>query len=162
MEHADAETLTSWADDPTFCAHAGWRAGAPLADTLTWWRQAIAEPDPKLCRLLAVSGGDAVGYVDLHGETEGVRELGYVIGPSSRWGHGLGTAAAHAGLHFGFEQLHLDRIWAEAVEANEASVRVLRRIGMREIGWGADERFLDQPSRYLTFEMLRSEWRGWS
>ncbi len=144
----------------TFRAHAGWREGAAHSETLDWWRHAIAHPDPKLHRLLALSDGDAVGYVDLYGDEEGVRELGYLIGPSNRWGLGLGTAAAHAGLHVGFEQLHLDCIWAEAVEANEASVRVLRRIGMRESGVGAEERFLDRPSRYLTFELLRSDWRG--
>ncbi len=56
-----------------------------------------------------------VGYVDLHGEGDETRELGFVTGPSGRWGQGWGTLAASAGLVYGFETLELRRIWAEAV-----------------------------------------------
>lgn len=153
----DARALASWSADYEFCAHAGWSLNATDATAVDWWTNQIMKPDPQLIRLLATSEGAAVGYIDLFGQGTTERELGYVIGPSHRWGSGLGTAAARAGLAYGFLVLGLDRIWAEAVEANVASVRVLRRIGMRETGVGADEQFLGEQSRYLRFELLRSD-----
>ena len=94
-----------------------------------------------------------MGYVDLHGEGHGERELGYVIGPSSQWGRGLGTVVALAGLRHGFEQLDLERIVAEALDANRASVRILQRIGMAEVGRGDEGEYLGQPTFYRRFAM---------
>ena len=159
MVLADAPVLASWADDATFRAHAGWRQHPSASLAIAWWQHRIEEPDPRLVRLLAVHGDEAVGYVDLYADDEGSRELGYLIAPSARWGHGLGGAAAHAGLAHGFDVMGLDRIWAEAVEANVASVRILRRIGMGATGLGATEQFVGEPSRYLQFELLRTDWR---
>lgn len=155
---SDAETLASWAIDPVFCAHAGWTLHPSVDDAIPWWRQAIAEPDPLLTRLLALHDGEPVGHVDLHGGEEGVRELGFLIGPSGQWHRGLGTAAAVAGLEYGFTELGLSRIWAEALEANVGSVRILRRLGMRETGFGAVEEFLGASSTYLQFSLSRDDW----
>lgn len=155
---SDAQTLGSWAADPVFCAHAGWRERSSPDEAVPWWRDAIARPDPALIRLMAVSNREPVGYVDLHGGDADDRELGFLIGPSTRWRQGLGTQAARAGLTYGFTVLGLSRIWAEAVDANVGSVRILRRVGMREIGSGAAHTFLGTPSRYLRFDLLRSDW----
>lgn len=158
MVVSDAETLASWALDPVFCAHAGWKRRETADGAASWWRAAIAEPDAASIRLLAVRGEEPVGYVDLHGDESCVRELGFVIGPSSRWHQGVGTAAARAGLAYGFTVLDLSAIWVEAVEANTGSVRILRRIGMTETGFGDVETFLGDPSRYVQFRLSRADW----
>ncbi|WP_166806337.1 GNAT family N-acetyltransferase [Cryobacterium serini] len=159
LTQADAETLAGWQTDALFCAHAGWSTQASQQQAVGWWREQISHPDPHLIRLLALDAQRPVGYVDLHGSGHVERELGYVVGPSTSWGRGLGTAAARAGVAFGFDGLGLRRIWAEAVEANTASVTVLRRLGMREIGLGSTEDFLGQTSHYVQFEILAKEWR---
>ena len=159
LTQADAETLAGWQTDALFCAHAGWQARESLQEAVGWWHGQISHPDPHLIRLLVLDAQNPVGYVDLHGSGQVERELGYLIGPSTSWGRGLGTAAARAGVAFGFNGLGLSRIWAEAVEANTASVKVLRRLGMREIGLGSEEDFLGQTSHYVQFEILATEWR---
>ena len=156
---ADAETLAGWQTDALFCAHAGWKRRESQQQSVEWWRNQISHPDPHLIRLLALDTQHPVGYVDLHGSGQVERELGYLVGPSASWGHGLGTAAARAGVAFGFEGLGLTRIWAEAIEANAASVKVLRRLGMREIGFGHEEDFLGQTSRYVQYEIMAADWR---
>lgn len=158
MVAADADTLASWATDPVFCAHAGWRLRESPVDAREWWRESIARSDPELVRLLVLSDDDPVGYVDLHGDEPGRRELGYLIGPSARWGQGLGTAAAFGALEFGFAELGLESIWAEAIEANVASVRVLRRLAMHPLGVGTSAEFLGVRSRFLTFEITAHDW----
>jgi RimJ/RimL family protein N-acetyltransferase len=46
------------------------------------------------------------------------------------WGQGLAPEAAHAALRYGFETLHLDRIVAIFMPGNQASERVMIKIGM--------------------------------
>jgi ribosomal-protein-alanine N-acetyltransferase len=56
-------------------------------------------------------------------------EIGWWLA-KSRWGRGLGTEAATAALHFGFEQVGLNRIVAIAQPANRASVRIMEKLNM--------------------------------
>ena len=149
----DAVTFAEWGTDRVFCEHAGWSPETGLADRRAWWAALIAEPPPDLIRLAICVAGEGVGYVDLQGTEPDRRELGYVIGGRNRWNRGLGTLAAKAGLAYGFEVLGLGSIWAEAVDANPASVAILRRIGMRETGRGAVSEFLGTLSFYRQFEI---------
>lgn len=47
------------------------------------------------------------------------------------WGKGLATEGACASLRYGFEHLRLERIIAATLVENQASQRVLEKIGMR-------------------------------
>ena len=155
---ADAQTFADWGADPQFCRHAEWRAGRPPADRLRFWEELISAPPPDLVRLGADCDQELVGYVDLHGTAPGRRELGYTIGGRDRWGLGLGTAAAAAGLTYGFSELGLDEIWAEALDATTASVRILQRLGMRETGRGDRRSFLERATHYRQFVINADEW----
>jgi RimJ/RimL family protein N-acetyltransferase len=154
---SDVATYASWGLDRRFCEHAGWSVDLPLAAHEAHWQKLIAQPKPDHLRLAAVAGADLVGYVDFAGGEPGRRELGYVIGPSERWGHGLGGTVARLGLEHGFRQLELNEIWAEAVDANRASVRMLSSAGMTETGRGEDESFLGAPSFYRQFALTLGE-----
>ena len=105
---------------------------------------------------MASTGQGPVGYVDLHGEGRACRELGYAVAPSALWGRGLGTAIARAGVRYGFECLGLAWIWAEALERNAASVRVLQKLGMRYTSTAALDTYLGEPSRYVRYRLDRS------
>src|SRR5262249_17100161 len=79
---------------------------------------------------------DLVGYVGTHhidrAHLEG--ELSFWMGPSVT-GRGFATEAAMAALHFGFDALGLNRICAYHMVKNEASKRVLMRLGMQQEGY---------------------------
>ncbi|MEU0096553.1 GNAT family N-acetyltransferase [Kribbella sp. NPDC006257] len=152
---SDVPTCAAWALDNLFCEHAGWTADAVVAEE--HWRKLITQPKPDHLRLAAVAGEQVVGYVDFAGDEERRRELGYVVGPSARWGQGLGGTVARRGLEHGFGELKLDEIWAEAVDANEASIRILTSLGMIETGRGEDEIFLGVPSFYRQFVIGRGD-----
>lgn len=154
----DAATLTAWGDDAVFRAHAGW--GKTGTELQSWWQESIRTPGPELLRLAVTHRTALVGFIDLHGWDADARELGFLIGPSTRWGQGLGAAAAAAGVEHGFRALGLNAIWAEALEANHASVRVLQRIGMHRTGVGDTADFLGEPSRYVRFETTRDRWHA--
>lgn len=56
-------------------------------------------------------------------------ELFYAIG-SPYWGQGYATEAGRASLRYGFEEIKLRRIVGLVAPDNEASERVLRKLGM--------------------------------
>ena len=151
LELADAEMMASWALDPRFCAAAEWTAGLSMAQYTSFHHRIITQTPGDLLRLGAVHQGELVGYVDLHGSEPARRELGYVIGDSRRWGHGLGRQAAQAGLDYGFHSLKLAEIWAEALDANLASIRILQNLGMTETEPGEPGTYLDAPTHYRRF-----------
>jgi RimJ/RimL family protein N-acetyltransferase len=59
--------------------------------------------------------------------------MGFWVGVDS-WGQGYATEAATALLHFAFEELALNRVFACHMVRNPASGRVLKKIGMRREG----------------------------
>jgi RimJ/RimL family protein N-acetyltransferase len=76
------------------------------------------------------SGNKVIGTIGLelnmaanHGE------LGYWIG-RPYWGHAYAPEASQCVLHYGFTELKLQRIYALYKKGNQASKRVLEKIGM--------------------------------
>lgn len=154
LTRADADEIAGWGLDDQFCAAAGWTAGLPYEHHQARHRLQVTDPPPDLLRFAAAQGDRLVGYVDLAGTEPDRRELGYVIGPRALWGQGLGLAAARAGLDHGFRVLGLREIWAEAADANVASVKILQRLGMVETGPGAETTYVGQPARHRRFTLL--------
>ena len=157
---ADAPVLASWAADDEFCEAAEWSRGLTVDQHETRWRSRLSDGfGPGLLRLGAELDGGLVGYVDLHGTDEHRRELGYLVGGRERWGRGLGAAVARAGLEHAFLALGLAEVWAEAVGANPASVRILQGLGMIETGRGEDHVYRGIPSHYRRFAITADRWR---
>lgn len=154
----DAGVIAGWAADREFCRHADWTVDLPPAEARRFHEALIQAPPPDLIRLGAIHDGRLVGYVDLHGDQPRRRELGFLIGERRLWGRGLGFLAAAAGLDHGFTNLGLEVVWAEALDANQRSVRILRRLGFEETGRGEEESFLDQPSYNRRFDIDADAW----
>lgn len=75
-----------------------------------------------------------IGCISLNITSEHRRaELGYWLG-RAHWGNGYATEAARSVLRFGFEQLHLNRIWGAAMSRNPASSAVMLKSGMQYEG----------------------------
>ena len=74
--------------------------------------------------------GDLIGAAGLTLD-DGNRstELGYWIGKPF-WGQGYASEAARAVIRFAFEELGLNRVWAHCLTRNEASRRVLEKVGL--------------------------------
>ncbi|WP_050349115.1 GNAT family N-acetyltransferase [Arsenicicoccus sp. oral taxon 190] len=158
---SDATVLASWGADREFCEAAEWRGELTVDQHEERWRTRIVDGwGADLIRLGADAHGTLVGYVDLHGSDVGRRELGYLVGGRERWGQGLGGAVARAGLDHAFQGLGLLEAWAEAVDANPASVRILQGLGMSETGRGEDHVYCGIPSRYRRFAITADRWHG--
>jgi ribosomal-protein-alanine N-acetyltransferase len=75
-------------------------------------------------------------------------EVGYEIG-RRWWGRGLAPEAAAAVIRYGFSVLGLHRIEAGVLPGNDASVRVLRKLGFLEEGTRRD--YLQVKGRFHSF-----------
>ncbi|MFC8147552.1 GNAT family N-acetyltransferase [Streptomyces paradoxus] len=78
-------------------------------------------------------GGLLVGHAEIK-RTEEVdgHEIVYALGPDV-WGSGLGTELAEALVRHGFESLGLTEVHATVAAQNQASLRLLGKIGFEHV-----------------------------
>ncbi len=70
---------------------------------------------------------------DPQGRPTGDWEIGWNLRQSA-WGHGYATEAARSLMDWGINELGLRDIYAVAQPVNVASVRVMQRLGMKDLG----------------------------
>jgi RimJ/RimL family protein N-acetyltransferase len=86
-------------------------------------------------------------------------EVGWSVHPDAQ-GRGYGTEAAREMLRLGFEELGLHRIIAECDPRNEASIKVMEKLGMRREAHHLDAMFLKgEWVGSMVYAILASEWR---
>ena len=116
--------------------------------------------DGEFVELLVCDGDERLGNVSLApiNERRGWANLGYWIHPDHRR-KGAATEAARLAVTHGFEELRLHRISAAIVAHNEASKRVVEKLGLVYEGTKRDDAFHD--GEYVNREMysiLSEEW----
>jgi len=95
-----------------------------------------------------------------HSREHAGAEIGYVFDPRLG-GRGYATEAVALMLRLGFEEFGLHRIIARIDERNEPSVKLARRVGMRqEARLVENEFFKGEWSTELDFAMLKAEWHA--
>ena len=86
----------------------------------------------------------------------GHAELGYWIGPRER-GRGYATAAAEQLVIRAFRRMTLALVFAHCSETNQASARVLAKLGFHRVGVS---RHPTTAAEVLDrYELTRDEWR---
>ena len=90
----------------------------------------------------------------------GAWALAYWIDPE-RWGQGYATEAARPVVDFGFERLGAELIWAGAAVWNQASLRVLEKLGMIHVADNPKGYVIkDKPIPTREYEISRERWGG--
>jgi RimJ/RimL family protein N-acetyltransferase len=108
-----------------------------------------ADGDPLVLAVVERETGRTIGELMLRLTSLGSRqgEVGWSFHPDVQ-GRGLATEGAGEMLRLGFEVVGLHRIHAGADARNEASVRVMERLGMR------------REARFVDSELVKGEWVG--
>ena len=87
-------------------------------------------------------------------------EVGFVLSPSAR-GAGYASEAAHALVQLSFDRLDAHRVVARLDPRNDASARVLARLGMTFEGVHRQDALIrGQWSDTAVWAVLRQEWPG--
>lgn len=148
-----------------------WLTRAPT--TLEDYRERFDTPD-NLARTLVIElGGRIVGELmlkvgDAWAQAEVIdraagseAELGWVIHPDHA-GQGYATEAVRALIRICFDELGLRRVTANCFAANEASWRIMERVGMRREEYSVQDS-LHRSGEWLDgmrYALLADEWRG--
>lgn len=133
----------------------GWPNEDLVASGFPYSREAIrSAPEVRLwgdSLVVLVDEPRVVGSVVFHGHpADGVAEVGYSIEDSSR-GHGLATEATRACVEWALEQDGIAAVQATTFEWHRASLGVIRKLGMTQIG----VRDHDTLGELLVFERRR-------
>jgi RimJ/RimL family protein N-acetyltransferase len=149
-----------------------WLTGGP-AD-LEGYRAKFCDPARLAASLVITLGGDtgpvigdlmlrredAWAQAEITDQAEDVQaELGWVLDPAYT-GHGYATEAVRELIRFSFEDLGLRRVTAQAFLDNEASWRLMERVGMRRESHGVRDS-LHRSGRWLdsvAYAILDDEW----
>jgi len=102
-----------------------------------YFRKMESGADPSEITLAVETlAGEHVGFTGIHriDFRHGCGMTGSLIGRKDLWGQGLGTDLARVRTRYAFEVLGLRLLLSEALAGNEASIRMLRRAGYREVG----------------------------
>jgi RimJ/RimL family protein N-acetyltransferase len=105
--------------------------------------------------------GNLLGYVSIWLRSLEHRqvEIGFVFHPAAQ-GHGYAGEAARQLLVLAFENLGAHRVFGRTDARNEASARLMRRLGMREEAHFCEaEIFKGEWGDELVFAILEHEWR---
>ena len=103
---------------------------------------------------------ELIGICNLRGFYEQNRrcELGYALG-SAHWGHGYAFEALEALLGHAFSALDMNRIEADIDPRNDASARLLERLGFRQEGYMPERWFVHGEYADTAFYgLLRRYW----
>ena len=166
--HSDLDVVATYRTDPGVTRWVGraTRTGAEVeehffqqdAPTLSL----VVEHSGHVVGDLMIAVSDAWGQ---HEVKDSVRDaearLGWTLAPTHR-GQGLMTEAVAEVLRICFEDLAVRRVVAECFEANEASWRLMERLGMRREGHFVAESlhrdlgWIDS----LSYALLADEWRA--
>ncbi|MBM3982723.1 MAG: GNAT family N-acetyltransferase [Planctomycetes bacterium] len=159
----DAEPLFEHARNPNVTRYTLWDAHQTVAETMMFvrdyallrYREGTAEP----YAITVAPDPRPVGACGCFwaSQTHQTMELGYWIAEPF-WGKGYVVEACRAVLDFAFAEYAPERIQARVIEGNDASARVLTKLGFREEG--TLRRVLLRRGRFedvRMFSLLRGE-----
>ncbi|NNF57983.1 MAG: GNAT family N-acetyltransferase [Rhodothermaceae bacterium] len=135
---ADADAVLAIFGDPTamrYWSHEPFEDLEAAQNYLATIDEGFAERTLFQWAITELGADDLIGTVTLlHWDRPNRRaEVGYMLSPS-HWGKGYASEAVRAVLCFGFEAMDLHRVEAELDPRNEASARLLERLGFQQEG----------------------------
>jgi [ribosomal protein S5]-alanine N-acetyltransferase len=123
-------------------------------------QQANESPRSKFQLAIVSLAGELMGSCGIRLEEHGNASMGCELG--RRW-HGTGAAkqAARAMIDFGFEELNVQRIYAETIADNKAAISLCKSLGMRiEAEHIQDQFFKGKSWNTVVLALLKNEWRS--
>ncbi len=137
IEWEDLCLLAKWHNDPDIAHYlGGWSFPIGLAQQRIWFEQALSDKLTQRFIIEVLEDQEPIGMTGLWKIDWKNREAesGLLIGDGHR-GKGYGTDTVFAVMRFGFEELGLNRLWAEIIAYNSPSLRVyIDKCGWTEEG----------------------------
>ncbi len=144
-------------------------AGDPVAtsmqvvvDGLAYHREAFRTKEGLRWSIVPNDVGGSVGTIGF-GSLDEANRKGAIGGAAGRayWNRGIATEAARLVVEYGFSDLGLERIEAEAMAENIGSIRVLEKVGFRREGLLRGYRIVNgERADFVVYGLLAQDWDG--
>lgn len=164
MRVSDTEDMFEYAHRPSVTQYLTWNPHTDPAETreyLTYVGQRYRTGDFYDWAVVDMESGHMIGTCGFTSFNcpHDTAEIGYVLNPAYQ-GKGLATEAVRRVLDFGFDELGLHRIEAHFMEGNDASRRLMERVGMTFEGYARESmRIKGRFCTIGTCAILRYEYR---
>ena len=162
MRVSDASDMYEYARRPSVTEYLTWEPHADAEETrqyLIYVGQRYRTGDFYDWSVLDKESGHMIGtcgFTSFNCPADSA-EIGYVLNPAYQ-GRGLATEAVRRVLQFGFSELNLHRIEAHFMEGNDASRRLMERVGMTFEGFARESMKIKGKYRTIgTCGILRRE-----
>ncbi len=133
FELADAQAMfLGWASNPEASKYMLWKTHQSIDDTITiinQWLHDYQQDNYYRWAIVLKDTQKPIGFIGLSEKKLGLMELFYCIS-QDYWGKNITAEAAIKILEFMFETIKINKVFAEHHEDNQASGRVLTKIGM--------------------------------
>jgi RimJ/RimL family protein N-acetyltransferase len=135
----DVEDRYNWCLDKEVIKHLNMPDKYPpysFKETRKWIEMCINKMNGYEQKAILTEAGIHIGWVDLKNidSLNKHAELGIAIGNKEYWGKGYGHAAMKEMLFWGFNKLHLNKIWLRVEVDNEKAIHSYKQIGYVEEG----------------------------
>ena len=160
FELQDVDDIYAYASDPEFGQYLPSPRPYTYSDAAKFVAQQVLWEWTIRPHFAIVLDGRVIGGTGLRvSERDQIGELGYAIA-RIHWGQGITTEASRAVMDWGFRTLALHKVFARADLRNEASWRVMEKLGMtREGVLRSHTRLRDEHFDDVYYGILRDEWQ---
>ena len=165
MDERDTEAHYAVFSDPEvtrYWSRAAWTDIDQAREAIAATMAAYADGSGLRLGITLRETGELIGNASLHHFVDASRrcELGYALA-RAHWGRGYVSEAVEALLDHGFRVLDLNRVEADIDPRNEASQRVLEKLGFRREGY-MPERWIvkGEPADTAFYGLLRRDWEA--
>jgi RimJ/RimL family protein N-acetyltransferase len=143
MERADVALKVKWFNDPDVNKTLLVEEKLELDKSLEWFERTRNDASRRDF-VVETAEGKPIGIIALvHiSDVHKTAEIYIVIGEKDYWGKGVMLEAESLLIGWAFNSLKLEKIWADAVESNIASIITMKKLGFQIEGTLRKERFL--------------------
>ena len=164
LRESDFDDFFEYAQDPLVAGPGLWEPYESEAEAREDLRRLIGMYERGLLwwAMEHKTDGKLIGRCELvnHNGHDARAEISYAMN-RRYWGQGLMTEAARCVMRHGFETMNLNRISAIALPENQASVRILQKLGMTREGCLRQSRRINGVFRDIDlYAILREEYVG--
>jgi ribosomal-protein-alanine N-acetyltransferase len=159
----DAQDLFEYASDPEVTEFVVWKTHTSIEDSLGYLRFKIEQYERKSVSEWGIVLKENKKFIGTCGfimwDTSSSRaEIGYALS-RKYWNRGLMTEAIREVLDFGFRKMGLNRIEARCMLGNDASEKVMKKVGMKYEGILREQMFVKGTFKDLKiYSILRSDY----
>ncbi|MBA4741525.1 MAG: UDP-4-amino-4,6-dideoxy-N-acetyl-beta-L-altrosamine N-acetyltransferase [Azoarcus sp.] len=156
MRHEDLETVLSWRNHPETRKYMLTRHEISVDEHRQWFENASSEADH--CLLIFEANGSPAGFVHFRGFLAGgIANWGFHVAPGSP--KGTGTMLGASALDYAFESLEVHKVCGQALDFNEASIRLHQHLGFVQEGVMREQHLVQGAyCDLILFGLLGTEW----